>query len=104
VPGIGDVPYLDVVGTFSKEDGNVSLFILNRDLAKPQEVDVVWQDAAPARVLKATVLTGSGLKASNSFESPQRVIPQELGKPASTGGHSKFEVPARSYSVVQWSV
>lgn len=104
VSGIGEVPYLDVTGTFSAENGNVSLFILNRDLAKAYEVDVVWQDASTERLLTATVLTGSDLKAFNSFDTPQRVTPQELGKPATSGGHSRFEVPARSYTVVQWRI
>ncbi|MGB9465768.1 MAG: alpha-N-arabinofuranosidase [Candidatus Acidiferrum sp.] len=103
VPGIGDAPYLDVTGTFSKENGNVTLFILNRDLTKSREVDVVWQDASPSRLLTATVLTGNDLKAFNSFDSPKRVIPQELGKPVTSGGHTKFEVPPRSYTAIQWS-
>jgi alpha-N-arabinofuranosidase len=104
VSGIGDVPYLDVTGTFSKENGNVSLFILNRDLSKPRQIDVTWEDAAPARVLTSTVLTGSDLKAFNSFDAPRRVVPQELGKPVTSGTHTKFEVPPRSYTVVQWGV
>jgi alpha-N-arabinofuranosidase len=104
VSGMGETPYLDVTGTFSKENGNVTLFILNRDLAKSREVDVVWQDASPARLQKATVLTGNDLKAFNSFDSPQRVTPQELGKPATSGGRTKFEVPPRSYTAVQWSI
>ena len=102
VVGIGTVPYLDVVGTFSTENGNVSLFILNRDLSKAHEVDVVWEDATPARVLTSTVLTGSDLKAFNSFDSPKRVAPSDFGKPVTSGGHTKFEVPARSYTVLQW--
>jgi alpha-N-arabinofuranosidase len=102
VSGIGTVPYLDVVGTFSKENGKVSLFILNRDLANAHQVDIVWQDASPARVLTSTVLTGSDLKAFNTFDSPKRVAPGELGKPVSASGHTKFEVPPRSYSVIQW--
>ncbi len=104
VAGIGDTPYLDVTGTFSKENGNVSLFILNRDLVKPHEVDVVWQDAPPSRLVSATVLTGTDLKASNSFDAPKRVAPQDLAKPATSSGHSKFEVPPRSYTAIQWSI
>jgi len=102
VPGIGTVPYLDVTGTFSKENGSVSLFILNRDLAKAREIDVLWQDAQPGRVLTATVLTGSDLKAFNGFDAPRRVVPQDLPKPLSSGAHTKFEVPPRSYTVIQW--
>ncbi len=102
VSGIGTVPYLDVVGTFTKENGNVALFILNRDLKNAHEVEVVWEDASPARVLHANVLTGDDLKAFNSFEAPKKVVPTDFAKPATSGGQTKFEVPARSYSVVQW--
>jgi len=102
IPGIGSVPYLDVAGTFSKENGNVSLFILNRDLAKAHEIDVLWQDAQPSRFLTATVLTGTDLKASNSFGAPRRVVPQDLGLPTTSGDHTRFEVPPGSYTVIQW--
>ncbi len=102
VSGIGQVPYLDVTATFEKETGKVSLFILNRDLAKGREIDVTWQDAPPARLLTALTLTGNDLKAVNSFDAPKRVVPQELAKPTTSGGHSKLEVPPHSYSVVQW--
>jgi alpha-N-arabinofuranosidase len=98
------VPYLDVTGTFSKENGNVCLFILNRDLTNAHEVDVIWEDAPPARILTSAALTGNDLKASNSFDAPQRVVPQDLSKPVTSGGHTKFEVPPRSYTVLQWSL
>jgi len=80
----------------------VSLFILNRDLSNAHEVDVVWEGAPPTRVLTATVLTGSDLKAFNGFDSPKRVVPQDLAKPITSSGHTKFEVPARSYTAIQW--
>ena len=104
VAGVGAVPYLDVVATFSKEEGGVTLFILNRDLAGSREIEVVWEDAAPARAVSAMVLTGSDLKAFNSFDAPKRVVPADLAKPVTSTGHTKFEVPPRSYSVVQWSM
>jgi alpha-N-arabinofuranosidase len=100
VQGMGEVPYLDVVGT--AEEGKVSLFILNRDLAKAHSLVVNWQDKAPARVLAAWTLTGDDLKAANSFEAPKKVVPQALEKPATAGGRTKLEMPARSYSVIQW--
>ena len=104
VSGMGKVPYLDVVATFSKEKGNASVFILNRDLEKAHQVDLVWEDTAPTRVISASVLTGSDLKAVNSFASPKTVVPTEFSKPSTSGGHTKFEVPARSYTVLQWAV
>jgi alpha-L-arabinofuranosidase len=64
----------------------------------------LWEEHAPARVLNVTLLTGDDLKASNSFEAPQRVVPQPFAKPSTTGDRTKFEVPARSYTVLQWSM
>jgi alpha-L-arabinofuranosidase len=102
VSGMGQVPYLDCAGTISSEDGKVSLFILNRDLAKAHTIEVNWQDKAPGKALSASLLTGDDLKAFNSFETPQKVVPSTLDKPSVSGGRAKFEVPARSYAVIQW--
>ncbi|HMJ21192.1 MAG TPA: alpha-L-arabinofuranosidase C-terminal domain-containing protein, partial [Terriglobales bacterium] len=102
VSGMGQVPYLDVAGTMDPGTGKVSVFVLNRDVSKAHTVELNWQDKAPGRVLSSLLLTGDDLKASNSFEAPQRVVPRSLDKPSIAGGRSSFEVPARSYSVIQW--
>jgi alpha-L-arabinofuranosidase len=102
VKQIGDVPHLDVAGAHHAADGSVSLFILNRDLSKSHDVEVVWEDQAPTSVKSASVLTGDDLKAVNSFQSPQKVAPQNFPKPSVSGNKTKFEVPARSYTVIQF--
>jgi len=104
VSGLDSVGYVDAAASHDKTDGKVSLFILNRDLAKSHDVEVVWEDAAPASVISASLLTGDDLKASNSFAAPKRIAPQSFAVPATSGGKSKFEVPARSYTVIQWSL
>jgi alpha-N-arabinofuranosidase len=98
------VPHVDVAGSFNSGDGSVSLFILNRDLSNPHDIEINWEDHAPSKVLNASVLTGDDLKAVNSFQSPQKVSPQTFAKPTTTGSRTKFEVPARSYTVLQWSM
>jgi alpha-L-arabinofuranosidase len=96
VEGKGQVPFLDVAGTM---DGKtVTLFILNRDLEKARDVEVVWREAAPQKVLFSQVLTGPDLKAFNSFEDPKKVAPQPF-----EASKNKFQVPARSYTVIQWA-
>jgi alpha-N-arabinofuranosidase len=100
---MGQVPYVDVAGTLNSGDGKVSLFILNRDLNKAHTVEINWQDKAPSQVLNSTTLTGSDLKAINSFDAPKRVVPQTADKPSTSGGRTKLEVPARSYTVIQWA-
>jgi alpha-N-arabinofuranosidase len=95
------VSYIDAIATVA-DDGKTSLFILNRDLSKAREIEVVWEDKPGTRVLVSQVLTGDDLKAANGFEAPDRVKPQALDKPSTTNGRTRFEVPARSYTLIQW--
>jgi alpha-L-arabinofuranosidase len=104
VNGMNQVPYVDVAASYDGASGKLSVFVLNRDLSKAREVELVWEDKAPSGVAASWVLTGDDLKATNSFTAPQRVAPQVFAKPSTSGSRTKFEVPARSYSVVQWSM
>jgi alpha-N-arabinofuranosidase len=101
VAGMGPVAYLDVAGTVG-DDGRTALFLLNRDLVKARQVEVVWQEKAPGRISMSSVLTGTDLKAVNSFDAPQRVAPSTLEKVSNASGRTTIEVPPRSYTVVQW--
>jgi alpha-L-arabinofuranosidase len=102
VKGLEQVPHIDVAGARNSSDGSTSLFILNRDLAKSHDVEVVWEDQAPTKVISASVLTGDDLKAVNSFQTPQKVAPQAFAKPPLSGSRTKLEVPPRSYTVIQF--
>ena len=100
VKGLDAVPYLDAVAT--TDEGKTSLFVLNRDLSKAHAVELVWEDQPQSRVLASQVLTGNDLKAVNGFDAPERVKPQAFDKPSTSNGRTSFEVPARSYTVIQW--
>jgi len=101
VKGFDDpVPYLDAVAT--SENGQTSLFVLNRDLANSHPIELLWEDQPHSRVLVAQVLTGNDLKAVNGFDAPERVKPQSFEKPTTSNGRTRFEVPPRSYTVIQW--
>jgi alpha-N-arabinofuranosidase len=102
VAGMDAAPYIDAAATVSPEDGKTALFILNRDLSKARQIEVVWEDKPASRVIVSQVLTGDDLKAVNGFDAPERVKPQALDKPSTANGRTKFEVPPRSYTIVQW--
>jgi alpha-L-arabinofuranosidase len=104
VPGLDQVGHVDVAGSLDRSEGKLALFLLNRDLSKAHDVEVVWEDATPARMLAGSLLTGDDLKASNSLAAPRKVAPQSFPAPSASGGRTKFELPARSYTVVQWSL
>ncbi|HYP18299.1 MAG TPA: alpha-L-arabinofuranosidase C-terminal domain-containing protein, partial [Opitutus sp.] len=96
------IPFLDVVATLNPENGQACLFLLNRDLTSERELVVEWRESAPQRVLAAETLTGPDLKATNTFEEPNRVVPATFDVPAA-GPKMTFRLPPRSYSVVHLS-
>jgi alpha-N-arabinofuranosidase len=102
VAKIGTVPHLDIVGTFDSSSGGTALFVLNRDLQNPRQFEIEWQGSGPGALQNALVMTGDDLKAVNGFDAPERVKPHAADKPSTTGGRTKVEVPAKSYSVFQW--
>lgn len=104
VSGMDHAPYVDVAATYNVESKEISAFVLNRDVSKSKQVELQWEGVAPSRVVDSLILTGDDLKAFNSFEAPQRVVPRAFEKPSTTGTQSRFEVPPRSYSVIQWSL
>ena len=94
------VPYVDVVATLDAANGQACVLMLNRDLDAERELVLEWRDATPMRVLVCETLTGTDLKASNTFEQPRRVAPQRLDPPAA-GARMTFKLPPRSYTVAQ---
>jgi alpha-L-arabinofuranosidase len=94
------VPFLDVVATLDSQNGQACLLMLNRDLDGERELALEWRDITPMRVLTCETLTGTDLKAFNTFEQPRRVAPQPLEPPAA-GARMTFKLPARSYTIAQ---
>ena len=93
------VPFLDVAGTIDLEHQTATLFILNRDLEKARDLNLVWHEATPTRVNTCQVLTGPDLKAVNGFDAPGRVVPKSLDAPQ-VGSKMTLQVPARSYTLL----
>jgi alpha-L-arabinofuranosidase len=93
------VPYLDVVAVHDPKSGELCLLMLNRDLQAERELVMECRDLTPTRVLAAETLTGTDLKAANTFERPALVAPRALETPRPSATMT-FKLPARSYSVV----
>jgi alpha-N-arabinofuranosidase len=98
-PGFGDVLYLDVIATLDEDKHSATLLILNRDLERAQDLEINWHDLTPTRVMAFQTITGSDLKAINTFADPMRVVPQTLENPKA-GSRMSLQLPPKSYSVL----
>jgi alpha-N-arabinofuranosidase len=97
------VPYVDVAVTVDAKAGQAAVLMLNRDLESPRELVLEWRDPTPSRVLACETLTGTDLKAFNTFEDPKKVVPRPLDAPQA-GARMTFQLPARSYSVAHVAI
>jgi alpha-N-arabinofuranosidase len=102
-PGLGDVPYLDVVAVLDESKNAVTLLILNRVLEKSQPLEINWHDLTPSKVVAFETITGLDLKAINTFADPMRVVPLKLENPK-VGSRMSIELPAKSYSVLSLAI
>ena len=82
-----------------EEENTASFLILNRDLEKARELEIIWHDLSPTKVTAFETITGPDLKAINTFADPGRVVPQTLEKPKA-GSRMSLQLPAKSYSVL----
>jgi alpha-N-arabinofuranosidase len=99
----GHVPFVDVVATYDASARRVAVFALNRDLANERELALDFDDITPSSVLACETVTGSDLKAFNTFESPNKVGIAKLDA-AKAGSKMSIKLPPRSYTVVHLAV
>ena len=97
-----DVPFVDVTVTVDAPNKQACALMLNRDLENERELVIEWQAPVPAKVLACQTLTGTDLKAANTFAQPTAVAPRPLDAPA-PGARMTFKLPPRSYTVAHLS-
>ncbi len=100
----GTVPVLDVSASADAATGAGAVFLVNRSLSRSLPVQITWQGDAPVRVTSARQLAGIDPKASNSFERPDLLIPEDIDLPRINGGHLALLVPPLSFSVLATSI
>jgi alpha-N-arabinofuranosidase len=98
-----EVPFVDVVATYDAAKKRVSVFALNRDLSNERELALTFEDIVPSGVVACETVTGTDLKAFNTFDAPNQVVTQKH-EAGSVGGRMSVKLPARSYTVVHLSV
>ncbi len=98
-----DVPFVDAAAPYDAAKKQVAVFPLNRDLSNERDLALSSDDITPSRVLACETITGSDLKAANSFEEPNKVVAQKLDA-GTAGGKMTVKLPARSYTVIHLAV
>ncbi|WP_150274409.1 alpha-N-arabinofuranosidase [Paenibacillus tepidiphilus] len=94
-----DVPYLESVAVFNEEEGQLTIFAVNRHLEEFMALDIDVRSFGELQLIEHIVLESDDLKAANTKEQPNRVLPR-------SGGQTKVDqgVVTSGLSRASWNV
>jgi len=98
----GGVPSLDVSASHDPATGQGAVFIVNRSLTESIPVDVVWQTGKPSAVEAVYQICGTDVKAANTFENPNQIVPQKIDGVQMDGDTQTLNVPPLSFTVISY--
>ena len=94
------VPYMDASATLG-EDGSVTIFAVNRDPAEDLKLSADLRDFGGLRVKEHIVLHHDDVKAVNTEENPNNVVPVSGDPGTMDGGRLTIALPALSWNVIR---
>lgn len=96
----GTVPLLHATAV-AGEDGALTLFAVNRDVARPMVLQADLRAFAPTGRAVHRVLSDPDRHARNTLQQPDRVTPRDAGEPTLDGGTLRVELPPLSWNTIR---
>lgn len=99
----GDVPILDGIATVNEESGEMAIFSVNRDQESTIAFECDMRSLDGYRVVEHIVLENEDIKAVNTKNNPDIVVPHSNGNAALEGGLLNAQLPKLSWNVIRLS-
>ena len=96
----GELPYLCASVTHDDATGRCVLFLLNRNLREPLQLDAQLAGLGARYVVEAWQLRHEDLEATNTMEAPDRVAPVPFAGVAIAGERLSVELAPASWTVI----
>jgi alpha-N-arabinofuranosidase len=96
----GEMPLLDVSASHDPKTGKQAVFIVNRSQTDAIVTDLVWQDGAPSKASAIYQVAGTDVKAENTFENPDNIVPVQLPGGPVTEGKFTLSLPPLSFTTI----
>jgi len=97
----GDIPVLDAAAVWNEEKEELTLFAVNRDQTGPLDLKCDIRSFEGYTVLQHLVLEHEDIKAENTAENPNEVVPRQDGRVALESGRLQAELPRLSWNVIR---
>lgn len=99
----GDAPYLDCVVVDNEEAEELVIFAVNKDLEEDMQISLDLRQYAAASIKEHLVLQGKDLKAENTEQKPDNVVPHAGGTSSVDGGILNAVFASKSWNVIRLS-
>jgi alpha-N-arabinofuranosidase len=101
---ITDVPYLEAIAVHNEEQGEVTVFAVNRHLEEQLPLEVDLRSFGACRLIEHIVLQNDDLKAVNTEKNPDMVKPHNGGNAAVDGFKVSASLAKASWNVIRLKV
>lgn len=98
----GEMPVLQSAATYNREDGTISVFILNCDMLDSIEVQFDFRSFGKVVQVEHIVLDGSDIFITNTFKRPHNVIPRNVEMSSQQSGTMSAVLPKLSWNVIRY--
>ncbi|MCR5671430.1 MAG: alpha-N-arabinofuranosidase [Butyrivibrio sp.] len=95
-----NVPYIDTASVVD-EEGNVTVFAVNRDLEADYELEVDLRSFEGLSKVEHIFMHHDDVKAVNTEENPKNVYPEKGNGGSVLGGKALIKLPALSWNVIR---
>lgn len=99
----GTLPCVDVETVYREQDGEITVFAVNR-MAEPMEFSATLENFDKLAPVEHVILRSDDLEACNSFETPEAIKPETLQDLKTDGAEVSAVLPAYSWNVLRVKV
>jgi len=100
----GDIPYLDSVVLMDEEAQQVTIFAVNKDLEEEMEVICDLRQFTGYKVTEHIVMNNNDMKAANTEENPNHVVPRSNGMSQLENGILTAILERHSWNVIKLTI
>lgn len=97
----GTVPAVDAVATHDQDSGEVTIFLVNRDLTQPADLTVPLTAFSPLDIQESWTMGGADPYQFNTADEPGRVVAQPLPSAKVSQARLTASLPPASWSAVR---
>ena len=101
---IKEVPYVETIGIMNEDKKELTVFAVNRSLEEDIDFEIDLRDFANASLIEHIVLEHDDMKAVNTADEPDTVVPHNNGVTNVSQNKAVAKLNKHSWNVIRFSI